>query len=180
MIFFGRIFCGAVCPLGAIQDFFVFRPMKVPSWLESSLRLLAYLYLGLAVLFVATGSAFAICRYDPFVSFFRLSGRFYMIVIGICMLVIGLFIARPYCRFLCPYGIILRQLSKLSRWRVTITPDDCIKCRLCEDACPFGAIEKPTAEWQTGDYSVGRKRLAKITVAIEKPYGHYGQPEVGG
>ncbi len=46
------------------------RPVAVPGWLESGLRLFAYAYLGAAVLFAATGSAFIICRYDPFVGFF--------------------------------------------------------------------------------------------------------------
>lgn len=165
-LFFGRVFCAAVCPLGAIQDLFVLKPMAVPRWLESSLRLFAYLYLSLGILFAATGSAFVICRYDPFVGFFRVTGSFNMIVVGICLLVIGIFIGRPYCRFLCPYGVILRQFSRISRWRVTITPDDCIQCRLCEDACPFGAIRSPAAEWTGQDYSVGKKRLALLLVLL--------------
>jgi len=165
-LFFGRTFCAAVCPLGAVQDLFVLKPVAIPVWLESSLRLLAYLYLGFGVLFAATGSAFVICRYDPFVAFFRMTGSFNMIVVGICMLIIGIFIARPYCRFLCPYGVILRQLSRISKWRVTITPDECISCRLCEDACPFGAIRAPTAEWAAEDYSIGRGRLAILLAAL--------------
>ena len=50
------------------------RPVKVPGWLEHALGLIPYVYLGAAVLFAATGSAFVICQYDPFVSFFRLGG----------------------------------------------------------------------------------------------------------
>jgi len=158
-LFFGRIFCGSVCPLGAIQDVFLLKPISVPGWLERGLRVFAYIYLAVAVLFAATSSAFVICRYDPFIGFFRLSGSFNMIVLGVCFLVIGMFVGRPYCRFLCPYGVILRQFSKVSMFRVTITPDECIKCRLCEDACPFGAIDKPTADWSVEDYSVSKKRL---------------------
>lgn len=165
-LFFGRTFCAVVCPLGAIQDFVLLKPVSVPNWLESGLRLFAYLYLGMAVLFAATGSAFIICRYDPFVSFFRLSGNFNILVLGGCFLVIGLFIGRPYCRFVCPYGVILRQLSRLSRWRVTITPDECVKCRLCEDSCPFGAIRQPTVDWPVHDYKKSKMRLAFLIILL--------------
>jgi polyferredoxin len=165
-LFFGRTFCAAVCPLGAIQDLVLLRPVSVPGWLAASLRVFAYLYLGLAVLFAATGSAFLICRYDPFVSFFRLSGSLNILIIGICFLLVGLFVGRPYCRFVCPYGVILRQFSRLSKWRVTITPDDCIACRLCEDSCPFGAIKKPTTEWPLTEYAKGKKRLAFLIVLL--------------
>jgi polyferredoxin len=165
-VFFGRTFCAAVCPLGAIQDVVLLRPFSMPSWLENVLRLLAYLYLGAAVLFAATGSAFIICRYDPFVSFFRLSGNINVLILGVCFLIIGMFIGRPYCRFLCPYGIILRQLSRISKWRVTITPDECIKCRLCEDSCPFGAVEKPVEQWPAKEYSRSKKRLALLIILL--------------
>jgi NosR/NirI family nitrous oxide reductase transcriptional regulator len=165
-LFFGRIFCGAVCPLGAIQDAVLLRPVRVPRWLESGLRLMAYIYLGAAVLFAATGSLFIICRYDPFVGFFRLAGDWNILVLGACLLVIGLFVGRPYCRFLCPYGVILRQLSRLAQWRVTITPDDCIQCRLCEDSCPFGAIRAPTERWPQKQYRIAKARLAFLLVLL--------------
>jgi polyferredoxin len=123
-LFFGRVFCAAVCPLGAVQDLVTVWPMAVPRWLESGLRVLAYVYLGLALMWAALGSAFIVCRYDPFVAIFRLSGDVHILILGATLLIVGLVIGRPYCRFLCPYGVILRQLSRLSRWRVTITPDE--------------------------------------------------------
>ena len=165
-LFFGRVFCAAVCPLGAIQDLVLLRPISVPNWLESSLRLFAYVYLASAVLFAATGSAFVICRYDPFVAFFRLSGNLNVLIIGFCLLLISLFVGRPYCRFICPYGVLLRQFSRLSKWHATITPDECIQCRLCEDSCPFGAIKKPTSNWPTTEYNRAKKRLALLIIVL--------------
>jgi NAD-dependent dihydropyrimidine dehydrogenase PreA subunit len=165
-LFFGRTFCAAVCPLGAVQDLVLVSSVKVPTWLEAALRILGYLYLSLAVTFAATGSAFIICRYDPFVSFFRFSANIHMWIIGACFILAGIFVGRPYCRFFCPYGIILRNVSRLSRWRVKITPDECIKCRLCEDACPFGAINKATADWPERDYEKSKKRLGLLILLL--------------
>ena len=37
-LFFGRIFCSGVCPLGAIQDLVVVKPLRVPLRLDRALR----------------------------------------------------------------------------------------------------------------------------------------------
>ncbi|MBN2327281.1 MAG: 4Fe-4S binding protein [Candidatus Omnitrophica bacterium] len=163
-LFFGRVFCAGVCPLGAMQDLVLIKPISVPPWLQHALRMLAYLYLGAAVLFAATGSAFIICEYDPFVAFFRLSGNMNVVILGVSLLVIGLFVGRPYCLYLCPYSVILRLLSKISQWRVTIGPieDNCIQCRLCEDSCPFGAITPPTPKEMPAPGGTDRLRLVLL------------------
>lgn len=143
-LFFGRVFCAGVCPLGAIQDLLIIKPMSIPVWVGRSLGLIPFVYLGLAVLFAATDSDFIICRYDPFVGFFRLDGPFHMIMLGVAFLIIGFIVARPYCRFLCPYGALLKITSVFSKHHLTITPSDCIECKLCANSCPFDAIETPT------------------------------------
>ena len=40
-LFAGRSFCSGVCPLGAIQDVVLVRPVALPDWLERALRTLA-------------------------------------------------------------------------------------------------------------------------------------------
>ncbi len=165
-LLFGRVFCAAVCPLGGIQDVVVMNPVKVPTQLDQALRLLPSVYLGAAVLCAATGAGFIICRYDPFIALFRLSGSFAMLVTGAFFLVLGIFIARPYCRWLCPYGVLLSWLSWLSWHHARITPDECIQCRLCEDSCPFNAIERPTSENSDLNSEQGVRNLIVVLALV--------------
>ncbi len=165
-LFFGRTFCAAVCPLGAAQELVAVRPIRVPAWIDHSLGLVPYIYLGAAVIYAASGTAFLVCRYDPFVAMFRLSGDANMLVFGACMLVLGLFIGRPYCRYLCPYGAVLALLSKVSKWHAKIAPEECIQCRLCEESCPYGAIREPTKLLPRETRPVARRRLAAMLIAM--------------
>ncbi len=142
-LFFGRTFCAGVCPLGAIQELVAIRPIEIQPWLQKTLGVLPFIYLGLGVLYAATASDFVICRYDPFIGIYRLNGSFLMFILGGTLLLVGVFIARPYCRFLCPYGVLLNWVSRFSKFHLSITPSSCIDCKLCEHSCPYGAIEKP-------------------------------------
>lgn len=167
-LFFGRTFCAGICPLGAIQDIFAFRPMAIKLWLEKVLGIIPFIYLGLSIIYAATGTDFIICRYDPFVGFFRFDATFMMFGIGAILLIIGIFIARPYCRFLCPYGAILNLVSRFSFRHMTITPKECINCKLCANSCPFEAINKPTflKEKEKIEKSVKRFFLLSFIVPV--------------
>jgi len=165
-LMFGRVFCAAVCPLGAAQDVVVLRPVRVPAGLARFLGILPPLYLGLAVLAAATGADFLICRYDPFVGFFRMGATFEMLLLGAAFLLAGTVVARPYCRFLCPYGVLLQWMSRLSRRHLTITPSECTQCRLCEDSCPFDAILKPAPAREPESRRAGIRRLGWLLVLL--------------
>lgn len=147
-VFFGRVFCGGVCPLGAIQELMLLKPVKVPGRLDWVLGSFKYIYLGLALLIAlrpALTRDFIICRFDPFVGFFRGDGPAHMLMIGGGILALGIFVGRPFCRYLCPYGVLLSLVSRISWTGVTITPDKELDCGLCKEACPYGAIEEMRA-----------------------------------
>ncbi len=164
-LFFGRVFCASACPLGAIQDLIVINPISIPSWVRKTLGFIPVIYLGVSVLLAATGSDFLICRYDPFVGIFRMDGPFLMIFLGITFLLLGMFYARPYCRVFCPYGVLLSWMSKFSKWHLSITPSECIKCKLCKDSCPFDAIEVPLKQTYRSP-EVSRKNLRSFIIYI--------------
>lgn len=165
-LFFGRTFCAGVCPLGAVQDVFLLRPVSLKKWLQKVLGLIPWIYLGLAILYAATGTDFIICRYDPFVGIFRFNATFFMFAIGAAFLLISVFIARPYCRFLCPYGVILNLVSRVSKNHLSITPASCIQCKLCENSCPLDAINKPVEVKQMEDKRSATRRFILLGMII--------------
>ncbi len=143
-LFWGRIFCVAACPLGAIQELVIYKPVRVPPLLNRGLKLIPHIYLGLAALFAINDLGFIICEYDPFVGFFRFSATLPMFLFGAGLLLLGTFVARPYCRYICPYSVLLRLCAKLSPRRVETTPTSCINCHLCHSSCPVDSITPPT------------------------------------
>ncbi|MCD6360082.1 MAG: 4Fe-4S binding protein [Armatimonadetes bacterium] len=165
-LFFGRVFCAAACPLGAIQDLVLLKPLRVPRWLEVMLGLIPFVILGVAALLAWTDTDFIICRYDPFVAFFRLSGTPVMLGAGAVLLLIGTVIGRPYCRYICPYSALLRICAVFARSAPVITTGECINCNLCANVCPFNAIKPPTPENLMPRRSEGKTLVVVLLILL--------------
>jgi NosR/NirI family nitrous oxide reductase transcriptional regulator len=165
-LFAGRAFCSGVCPQGALQDFVLIKPVTVPLRLEQALSIVPYSFLGAGLIYAGTGTGFVICRYDPFVPFFRFSGSMFILTVGAVFLLVAMFVGRPYCRFLCPYGGLLRLASLASKWHVRVTPDVCTQCRLCEQSCPFGAMREPALAENPKLLGRERKRLGWLLALL--------------
>ena len=172
-LFVGRVFCGAACPLGAIQDLIIIKPIELPVGIRKALGLIPYLYLGLSILFATTQTDFIICKYDPFVGIFRMDASFNMLVLGGSFLIIGMFVGRPYCRFLCPYGVLLNWTSSVSKKHLTITPSECIDCKLCEHSCPMDAINKSVTDPVKKKKDVNRFLVSAVLVPLWVVAGGY-------
>ena len=163
---YGRVFCSGVCPLGAIQELTGLKPVRLPKPVEVILAFVPFIYLGIAILFSATNSQFLICKYDPFIGIFRLDAPYTMIIFGALLLLAGIFVNRPYCRFLCPYGVILNIFSRFAGKHLTITPAECTNCRLCEEACPYDAILPADTDQTREEPERSRKRFILYFILV--------------
>ena len=144
-LLWGRVFCGYLCPFGALQDFMehvipkrIRRKLKHPAH-ESGLWV-KYGVLGIVLAPAIAGSDISIFQYfEPFGTVFFLSPSVLLWTIAGSILVASAIIPRFYCRYLCPLGAFLALASLLSPFRIKRV-QHCTLCTVCEHSCPTGAI----------------------------------------
>lgn len=158
-LLFGRVYCSGVCPLGALQELINVRNFRLSRSVSVTLSMIPWVYLAFTILYAATRSQFLICRLDPFIGIFRLGGDVGVMTFGIVLLVMSIFIGRPFCQFLCPYGALLSVFSSLSWKKLEITDKGCINCALCGVSCPVDAIRAPQSSRTKEERSIGVKRI---------------------
>ena len=131
--------CGWVCPLGLLQS--LIGRVPAPKWVPSlrptnSVRVAAMAALVGGMIVVGID---LIGRADPF-SLFSLNATSAAIVLVIALIVASVFIYRPWCRFLCPFGLVSWVVEQGSLLRPRIDRSICIDCRRCVAACPSTAM----------------------------------------
>lgn len=62
-------------------------------------------------------------------------------IIFLAIIAISLFLYRPFCRFICPFGALASVPAMGSRFKIRRT-DACISCGKCERACPTNEAKR--------------------------------------
>lgn len=147
---FGRVFCGWVCHLGAIQEL-LYRPGRFSLFTSNRarkvLKLTQYLlFTALAIQLVVQQKIFW-CRIDPFLSIYQLTLPIKYEVLGGLLvgllLVTSLLSFRPFCRAACPVGLVLGWIEKIPGAAVIgLSNNSCLNCNTCAKACKISAIHR--------------------------------------
>ncbi len=143
----GPVFCGWICPLGSVQDWvralgrkLGIRALNLPSKAERALSLGRYLVLGLIIWSTAQSFNLAFMKADPYYALLHFwTGEVAPAALAIAAIVLAasIFVARPWCRWLCPMGALMTLLGRFSVLKIK-RPADCVDCRSCARACPVG------------------------------------------
>jgi len=142
---FGRIWCGWLCHLGGIQDF-LFRSSKIKILSsvknQKSLRIVRYVVFTAWILQLIWLQKNIYCQYDPFKSLFNLIFTDWIsVVLLLFLLVSSVLIYRPFCRTICPVGVLLGWISLLPGARKMNVKPTCVNCGACSKGCDMHAIQ---------------------------------------
>ncbi|MFQ6549105.1 4Fe-4S binding protein [Aestuariibius sp. 2305UL40-4] len=155
LIAWGRgLFCGWLCPFGALQEFAAHlgRLLRIPQiepnalW-DARLKYLKYVILAglVGIAIWAPAQIDKAAEVEPFktaITTFFLR-EWYYVAYAVFWLVLSMALFKGFCRYLCPLGALL-ALGGLLRGRAWIERRaECgSPCQLCRVKCQYGAIEK--------------------------------------
>lgn len=141
----GRIFCGYLCPIGAVQELAYDVPVtkvKVPQKrLLSAIRLVVLLIFFAAALALSVG----ILPYFGIQQFFYLTVASIFFFVFLAILLISLIFYRPFCRIICPLGALYALAAMVSLFKIRRT-QACTDCKACEAACPTNEAKRDDAK----------------------------------
>ena len=152
--YWGRgFFCGWLCPYGAMQEITHFigeklgiKTIKVPARWDRRLKKLKYVLLGLLILmtFYAPAALDIAVEVEPFKTavttyFIR---EWYFTIYALGWLILGLFVFKGFCRYVCPLGAFMAigNLLRTKSW-IKRRPQCGSPCQLCNVRCKYQAIE---------------------------------------
>ncbi|MBD5560412.1 MAG: 4Fe-4S binding protein [Clostridia bacterium] len=157
----GRFACGWLCPFGLVQDLIYkipgirrlrgFRGDRVLRWLKYVILAVFVILMPLVVVDFTGQGMPAFCKYicpsgtlmggiplvsaDPALR--QAAGPLFswklFVLIG--LLVLGLFVYRPFCKYLCPLGAVYGACNRVALCHLSWDEQKCIHCGRCYHAC---------------------------------------------
>lgn len=143
-LFFGRLFCSFMCPLGSSLSFIALFSKKGKKKIYP---IMGGFILGLFIGAMVFGIAFVFRLLDPYSLFGRAmtAPLWFGVIFLVVIFIVTFFFGRLFCTSFCPVGLLLSRIAKISAFGITI-PDECVHCGKCENVCPTGCIDQKKNE----------------------------------
>ena len=137
----GRVFCGYLCPVGAVQEIAYRTPKRKLKIKNKTVPKVFRVLFLVALIAAALKYSMGLLEYLGIKDFFMLDIESVFALVFTGFVVASLFVYRPFCRFFCPYGVFLSLVAGKSRYKLRRT-DACIDCGMCERACPTNEAKR--------------------------------------
>lgn len=107
-------YCANVCPFGSAQELagkLSRRKLRITPRILKLLSVLRNLLWGVLMALLLTGTCTAWIDYELFTAFLYSSASVWVIVLAALFLVLSVWVPRPYCRFVCPTGALVKSVE---------------------------------------------------------------------
>lgn len=107
-------YCAHVCPFGSAQELagkLSRRKLRITPRMLRVLTALRNLLWGVLMALLLTGTCTAWIDYELFTAFIYSSASVWVIVLAMLFLVLSVWVPRPYCRFVCPTGALMKSVE---------------------------------------------------------------------
>ncbi|MEM3396836.1 MAG: 4Fe-4S binding protein [Thermoplasmata archaeon] len=151
-LIFGRATCGWGCPVGTLQDLFALKTRhrelrdSVPRYAKFIIfgftLLLSYIFMEkvftdicpIGFLTATIPTLILMPGYvEPMSPFFEMK-----IALTVVFFILIYFVARGWCRYICPLGAQLSLFNRFSIISIKLNREKCVKCSACQKRCPMG------------------------------------------
>ena len=107
-------YCANVCPFGSAQELagkLSRRKLRITPRVLKLLSVLRNLLWGVLMALLLTGTCTAWIDYELFTAFLYSSASVWVTVLAALFLVLSVWVPRPYCRFVCPTGALIKSVE---------------------------------------------------------------------
>ncbi|MDY5369962.1 MAG: FMN-binding protein [Prevotella sp.] len=107
-------YCANICPFGSAQELAGIlsrRKLRITPRVLKLLSVLRNLLWGVLMALLLTGTCTAWIDYELFTAFLYSSASVWVTVLAALFLVLSVWVPRPYCRFVCPTGALIKSVE---------------------------------------------------------------------